>query len=64
MDQTKSETPAGMVGCAHPGCAARIKNHYWGKVKSNWFQQKDGKSFCPEHTPAWVAAWRAKKAQA
>lgn len=26
-----------------------------------WFHKKDGDSWCPEHIPAWVAAWRAKR---
>lgn len=27
-----------------------------------WFEQKDGTNWCPDHTPAWVQAWRARKA--
>ena len=53
------------VQCDHEGCATQINNHRWGKTKAGsegWFFQKDGKSWCPDHTPDWVAAWRARKA--
>lgn len=43
-------------------CGARIRNHYWAKVKAEgWFFTKDGRAFCPDHIPEWVAAWRKKK---
>lgn len=50
--------------CASPGCANEIPNHAWAAIKTEgWFHQKDGKSWCPEHTPEWVAEWRAKNAR-
>lgn len=55
-----------MITCAHEGCpASGHKNHYWGRVRAHdegWFIQKDGTAWCPDHTPEWVAEWRAKKA--
>lgn len=48
--------------CAHEGCDRTFKPHYWGGVKSHdegWFHQKNGDSWCPDHNPEWVAAWRA-----
>lgn len=47
--------------CSHAGCTATIPGHAWGRIKSDWFFQKDGRQFCPEHTPDWVAMWRARK---
>lgn len=26
-----------------------------------WFFQRNGDVWCPEHTPDWVAEWRARK---
>lgn len=52
---------APVVPCSEPGCDATRKNHQWGAIKAHaagWFEQKDGQSWCPEHTPPWVAAWR------
>lgn len=47
--------------CAFDGCDATIKNHKWGRIKADkWFQQKDGRVWCPKHTPKWVTAWRKK----
>lgn len=46
-------------------CDAIMKDHQWGKhraQKNGWFQQKDGKNFCPKHVPEWVETWRTKKA--
>jgi hypothetical protein len=57
----KHESPP--IECSEPDCPETIPNHMWGKVKSNWFFQKDGKQYCPKHTPAWVAGWRARKAK-
>lgn len=49
--------------CADPSCERTIKNHRWGRIKADdWFQQKDGAVWCPDHTPAWVEGWRARKA--
>jgi hypothetical protein len=53
-----------MTACADPLCPNEFKAHYWGSVKAHgagWFIQKDGTAWCPDHTPEWVAAWRARK---
>lgn len=53
-------------GCSSPKCPNRFKDHAWGVIKSSeqgWFHQKDGKSFCSDHTPDWVSKWREKKAE-
>lgn len=48
------------VVCSHPGCDKKIRGHAWGHIKaSDWFFQKDGQSWCPDHHPEWVAEWRA-----
>jgi hypothetical protein len=50
------------IVCASPDCANEMPSHAWAVIKTeNWFHQMDGNSWCPEHTPEWVAAWRAKK---
>lgn len=52
------------IKCAHPECESTMKSHAWSVIKTvGWFHQKDGKSFCPDHTPNWVHEWRAKKAR-
>lgn len=48
-----------MITCYVPGCENQIKDHYWGKVKSGWFLQKDGTAYCVEHIPEWVEKWRS-----
>lgn len=48
--------------CDEIGCESKIKNHYWGYVKSErWFFKKDGTGFCPLHTPSWVEEWRKNR---
>lgn len=51
------------VVCSEPGCEASFPNHRWGRIKggAGWFQQQNGADWCPEHTPAWVAGWRARR---
>lgn len=49
------------IHCSVEGCPNTIPNHYWSKVKSEWFVQKDGQRFCPDHIPAWVEPWRKKQ---
>jgi hypothetical protein len=54
----------GQVHCAKEGCVAAHPNHRWGKTKAHtdgWFEQRDGKRWCPKHVPAWVAGWRERK---
>lgn len=55
-------TTADEVTCAHPGCSASHKDHLWGQIKADdWFHQKDGTAWCPDHHPEWVASWRARQ---
>ena len=57
MDETR---------CAYPGCTNGYKTHRWNDIKAHdagWFQQKDGRSWCPEHIPDWVVQWRSNKQQ-
>jgi hypothetical protein len=52
------------VHCSAEGCPASHGNHRWGRIKADaWFHQKDGKAWCPDHIPPWVAEWRAKQAE-
>lgn len=54
-----------MKKCADPGCERTRAAHRWGSIKAHdagWFELKDGTTWCPEHTPDWVAGWRARKA--
>ena len=50
---------AAVLSCE--GCDATIPDERWSKTRSGWFQTKDGKNYCPEHTPDWVAEWREKR---
>lgn len=50
-----------MVVCSQPECINEIPDHAWGKVKAGgigWFFERNGRSWCPIHTPEWVATWR------
>lgn len=50
--------------CAHSGCDQTYQDHHWGHKKAqsqDWFMQKNGRSWCPQHVPSWVAKWRANK---
>lgn len=54
----------GMSKCSHEGCENEFKAHAWGAIKASskgWFLQKNGDKWCPDHTPEWLAAWRAKQ---
>ncbi len=59
MDQTDNT----LTHCSHIGCPATVPNHAWGRIKSDWFFQRNGTQYCPDHTPAWVAAWRADRSK-
>lgn len=53
----------GYVCCDGEGCRNRIKDHRWGHIKADdWFFQKDGTAYCPDHIPDWVEKWRNKNA--
>lgn len=52
--------------CASVGCDNSFMPHAWGAIKSHdkgWFHQKNGDSWCPDHTPEWVAEWRQRTQQ-
>lgn len=53
------------LACAHEGCeAGGFKDHSRGRIRAHdagWFIQKNGDAWCPEHTPEWVEAWRARQ---
>lgn len=53
-----------MTECCVPGCSNTHKADRWNTSKAQalgWFFQKNGQAWCPEHTPDWVAEWRARK---
>jgi hypothetical protein len=50
--------------CAHPTCEASYDAHKWGAIHAHtadWFEQKDGRVWCPDHHPDWVAGWRDRQ---
>ena len=57
--------------CEAPGCDAIVepsrstgRTGKWNFMKAEregWFFQRDGTSWCPEHVPAWVPAWREQQ---
>jgi hypothetical protein len=51
--------------CSSPNCPERFTDRgYWSqKMARNrgWVFTDEG-IFCPDHTPGWVATWRARKA--
>lgn len=55
------------VTCAQQGCATSYHNKSgWDSIRAQskgWFEQKNGKSWCPEHVPDWVPAWREQQAR-
>ena len=60
-----TEPQTTFIECSADGCEAKVANHRWGHIKAaGWFFQKTGEAWCPDHTPDWVTAWRAKKARA
>lgn len=49
--------------CADENCTNEMPSHAWSVIKTEgWFHQKDGNSWCPQHTPDWVDKWREKRA--
>lgn len=52
-----------MAECSEPGCTRTLPDHRWGRIKdgADWFQQRDGTVWCPDHHPAWVEGWRARQ---
>jgi hypothetical protein len=54
-----------MLPCVVDECESTYADHKWGRInasKAGWFFQNSGESWCPEHVPEWVEAWREKAA--
>jgi hypothetical protein len=50
--------------CAKEECTKTYMDHHWGTKEAQregWFMQRNGDSWCPDHVPDWVEAWREKK---
>lgn len=50
--------------CTRQDCPKSYLPHRWGNLRSaneGWFHQRTGESWCPDHTPDWVAKWREDK---
>jgi hypothetical protein len=51
--------------CHADGCDTSFEdNGRWTPERrpgSDWFIQRNGWTWCPDHTPDWVAEWRKKK---
>lgn len=66
FDPFRTRTDHPQKECAADGCTANFRDTgRWAperQSKSGWFHQRNGSSFCPQHTPDWVAAWRERKA--
>ena len=54
--------------CSHEKCPASVPGSKWAHVKATaeqgWLFLKNGETYCPDHLPEWVAAWRARKTEA
>lgn len=52
----------GSFWCDEPGCEASFRSNKWEKVRASdqgwFFSFRDETSWCPEHVPDWVPAWR------
>lgn len=51
-------------GCTNvvPQAKTAMRPSMWDLRRARdvgWFIQRDGKAWCPEHVPEWVANWRA-----
>lgn len=61
-----SEHPVYCARKADLGCTASHPNSRFDAIKANeagWFHSKVGaESWCPEHVPDWVPAWRERQA--
>ncbi|AUG29577.1 hypothetical protein HMPREF1529_02351 [Microbacterium sp. oral taxon 186 str. F0373] len=47
--------------CSADACVATIADERWAMTKSDWFFQRNGAAFCPDHLPEWVPEWRARR---
>jgi hypothetical protein len=54
------------IYCRRAGCPAHFPAEPWawtGAVAAGWHVSGGGReSFCPDHLPTWVPAWRARRA--
>lgn len=53
-----------MIRCNASECESEHPAHHWGNKRAEtegWFHQRNGDAWCPQHVPAWVPAWRAKR---
>lgn len=61
-----SENPVYCAMRESLGCPASHPSGRWGSQKAaneGWFaSRQDELSYCPEHVPDWVPAWRAQQA--
>jgi len=46
--------------CSNPDCEETIPSNKFSHIKSGWFFQKNGDSWCPEHIPDWYEEWKKK----
>lgn len=53
--------PVSKIRCSYEDCSESLKGDSWSRIKSNWFFQKNGQNWCPNHTPEWVTEWRERK---
>lgn len=58
MSDHKSE----VLNCSEPSCKAVITRNAWTLIKADdWFFQRNGDCWCPEHIPDWVPEWRMRQ---
>lgn len=64
-DELEHES-SGTRSCSRGECPKFFPDHRWGAMaadREGWFMQRNGKAWCPDHNPDWVAEWRASKKQ-
>lgn len=52
--------------CEEPKCKDSYVGHKWGSIKAHaegWYQQKDGRAWCPKHRPSWAPAREGEQMQ-
>lgn len=50
--------------CVEPDCKDTYVDQPVDRIlasKEGWFFMKDGRTYCPDHNPPWVAEWRARR---
>lgn len=48
--------------CAQPRCKESCVKSPDGTISAEWVVQKNGKAWCPKHTPGWAVSQRERKA--